>query len=126
MNERILPMIAIRRLAVATVLGCAAVAGSGQFAPLAAADPNAMSFSIAFNYDAGKSAEVNYGNFLRQARRACEGPGNRPLDARQREAACVDDIVDAFVRKLGRLDIAAIHFDRTGRLIDSSRMFAAR
>jgi hypothetical protein len=119
-------MIAIKRLALATVLGCTAVAASGQFAPSATAGPDRESFTIAFDYDGAKSADHNYGAFLREARRACTPPGIRPVSVRKLEDACIAQAVDAFVQKLGRMDIAAIHFDRTGRRIDSSRILAAR
>jgi hypothetical protein len=119
-------MIAIKRLAVAAVLGCAAVAASGQFAPSASAGPDPAMFTIVFDYDGAKSAEHNYGAFLREARRACTSPGVRPIGLRRLEDACIAQAVDAFVQKLGRTDVAAIHFDRTGRRIDSSRILAAR
>lgn len=119
-------MIAIKRLAFAAVLGCAAVAASGQFAPTASAGPDSVTFTIAFDYDGAKTAEHNYGAFLREARRACTTPGVRPVSVRKQEDACIAEAVDAFVQKLGRTDVAAIHFDRTGRRIDSSRILAAR
>jgi hypothetical protein len=119
-------MIAIKRLAAATVLGCAAVAASGQFAQSASAGPDQTTFTIAFDYDGAKSAEHNYGAFLREARRACTTPGARPVNVRKQEDSCIAQALDAFVQKLGRTDVAAIHFDRTGRRIDSSRILAAR
>ncbi len=119
-------MIAMKRLALAAVAGCAAIAAAGQFAPVASAGPGQTTFTITFDYDAGKSGEQNYGAFMREARRVCITPGVRLLDVRRREEACIADSIDMFVRKLGRTDIAAIHFDRTGRLIDSSRTLAAR
>lgn len=119
-------MIAIKRLAFAAVLGCAAVAVSGQFAPPASAGPDQDTFTISFDYDRAKSAEHNYGAFQREARRACTTPGARLLSMRKAEDACIAQAVDAFVQKLGRTDVAAIHFDRTGRRIDSSRILAAR
>lgn len=119
-------MIAMKRLALAAVAGCAAIAAAGQFAPGASAGPQHTTFTITFDYDAAKPAEQNYGAFLRDARRACTTPGQRLLDMRRHEDACIADAVDSFVRKLGRTDIAAIHFDRTGRHIDSSRILAAR
>ncbi len=119
-------MIAIHRLAMAAVIGCAAVAASGHFAPIASAGPERTTFTIAFDYDHGKSAEHNYGAFLREARRACATAGVRQLEARLHDQECIAETVDAFVRKLGRIDVAALHFDRTGRQIDSSRTLAAR
>ncbi|OYW42314.1 MAG: hypothetical protein B7Z38_05445 [Rhodobacterales bacterium 12-64-8] len=119
-------MIAIKRLALATVTGCVAIAASAMFGLTASADTNRTEFTIAFAYDAGESAEHNYGAFVREARRACTTPGKLSLNARQHDIACIDDAVDAFVRKLGRTEIAAVHFDRTGRRIDSSRTLAAR
>ena len=119
-------MIAMKRLALAAVAGCAAIAAAGQFTPGASAGPQHTTFTIGFDYDARKPAEQNYGAFLRQTRRACTTPGLRLLDMRRREDICVADAVDAFVRQVGRTDIAAIHFDRTGRRIDSSRILAAR
>jgi len=119
-------MIAIKRLAAVAVIGCTAVAGSGLAVSAASADTNRTTFTIAFDYNAAKPAAQNYGAFLREARRACTTPGVRQLDAHQRDADCVSDAMDAFVRKLGRTDIATIHFDRTGRQIDSSRTLAAR
>ena len=119
-------MIAIKRLALATVTGCVAIAASAGLDLSASADPSRSTFAIAFTYDAGKSAEQNYGAFVREARRVCTTPGKQSLDARRHDLACVDDAVDAFVRKLGRTEIAALHFDRTGRRIDSSRTLAAR
>jgi hypothetical protein len=119
-------MIAMKRLAIAAVAGCAAIAAVGQFAPGASAGSQYATFTISFDYDSAKTAQQNYGAFLREARRACTTPGLRPLDLRRREDACIDDAVDAFVRQVGRTDIAAIHFDRTGRRIDSSRILAAR
>lgn len=119
-------MIAMKRLALAAVAGCAAIAAAGQFAPLASAGPGQTTFTITFDYDAGKSGEHNYGAFMRDARRACASPGLRLLDVRRREEACIAEAVDTFVGKLGRTDIAAIHFDRTGRHIDPSRSLAAR
>lgn len=119
-------MIAIKRLALATVTGCVAIAASAVFGLSASADIHRTEFTIAFEYDAGKSAEHNYSAFVREARRACTTPGKLSLDVRQQDIACIDDAVDAFVRKLGRTEIAALHFDRTGRRIDSSRTLAAR
>lgn len=119
-------MIAIKRLALATVTGCVAIAASAVLGLTASADANRTDFAIAFDYDAGKSAEHNYGAFVREARRVCTTPGKQSLDARRHDLACVDDAVDAFVRKLGRTEIATLHFDRTGRRIDSSRTLAAR
>lgn len=119
-------MIAIKRLAAAAVLSCAAIAAAGRLSSNAHADPGSTAFTIHFEYNADKPAEQNYGAFLRDARHACATPGVRFLDQRRREDACVADAVDTFVRKLGRTDIAAVHFDRTGRRIDSSRILAAR
>ncbi len=119
-------MIAIKRLAVAAVLGCAVIAASGQFASSASAGPDQTTFTIVFDYDGAQSAEHNYRAFLREARRACTTPGIRPISLRKLEDACIAQAVDSFVQKLGRTDIAAIHFDRTGRRIDSSRILAAR
>jgi hypothetical protein len=119
-------MIAMKHLAIAAVAGCAAIAAAGQFAPGASAGPQHATFTISFDYDAGKPAEQTYAAFQREARRACTTPGLRPLDLRRREDDCVADAVDAFVRQVGRTDIAAVHFDRTGRRIDSSRILAAR
>lgn len=119
-------MIAIKRLAIAAFAGCAAIAAAGQWAPVAFASADHADFTIAFDYDASQSAEVNYAAFRRQARLACTTPGTRTIAVRQLENACIDAAVDSFVRKIGRIDIAAIHFDRTGRRIDSSRTLAAR
>jgi len=119
-------MIAIKRLAAAAVLGCAAIAAAGQFSSNAHADPDGAAFTIKFDYKADRSADHNYGASLRDARRVCITPGVRFLDQRRREDACIADAVDTFVRKVGRTDIAAVHFDRTGRRIDSSRILAAR
>ncbi len=119
-------MIAIKRLAVAAVLGCAVVAASGHFAPAALAGPGQATFTITFNYDNAKSAQHNYGAFQREARRACTTSGPRPISLRRIEDACIAGAIDSFVQKLGRTDVAAIHFDRTGRRLDSSRILAAR
>lgn len=119
-------MIAMKRLAFAAVAGCAAIAGAGQWAPVASAEPDRATFTISFQYDTARSAEQNYAAFLREARRACMTSGMRSVAVRQLEDACIADTLDAFVRKLGRTDVVAIHFDRTGRRIDSSRILAAR
>lgn len=119
-------MIAMKRLAIAAVAGCAAIAAAGQFVPGASAGSQHAPFTISFDYDSAKTARQNHAAFLREARRACTTPGLRPLDLRRREDTCISNAVDAFVRQIGRIDIAAIHFDRTGRRIDSSRILAAR
>ena len=61
----------------------------------------------------------------REQLRAAEDAAIREA-VRQQEEACIAQALDAFVQKLGRTDVAAIHFDRTGRRIDSSRILAAR
>jgi hypothetical protein len=122
----IAPMISMKRLAAVAVLGAMAIAAPAVFAPPAVAGPDRQAFTITFDYDRSASAADNYAAFLREARRACMTGGPRPLAMRAQEEDCVEQTLDNFVRKLGRVDVASVHYTRTGRRIDSSRTLAAR
>jgi len=115
-------MIAIRGLAALAVLGTTALAVS----PRAASEPGRETFTLTFRYDAEKSPLDNYVAFARQAERACAAPGLRPLEQREHDRACVEDLLDRMVAGMGRADLAELHAIRTGRSGDSSRMLAAR
>lgn len=112
-------MISLKSIAFALAMTLAA-------APVAQASPEPKNFTITFDYNFEEPAAENYAAFLRKARKACQETGKRGLDSRSLENACMADVLDAFVRKLGRDDLAAVHFDKTGRLVDSSRSLAAR
>lgn len=83
-------------------------------------------FTISFAYNRKASPEANYQTFLRKAERACLTSGVRPLAHSQRDQACVDDLMDKLVARMGRNQLALVHLERTGRSIVDSRTFAAR
>lgn len=115
-------MIAIKGLAVAAVLG----AGVLALAPRSIAGPGVETFTLTFTYDAEKSALDNYLGFVRAAERACEADNARALAMRKHERACVGDVIDRLVERMGRPELAAVHADRIGGRDDSSRTLAAR
>lgn len=115
-------MIAIKGLALAAVLGAGAIA----FAPRSIAGPDVETFTVAFTYDAEKSALDNYLGFVRAAERACASGNPRRLDMRKHERACVDDLIGRLVETMGRAELARVHDDRIGGRDDSSRALAAR
>ena len=114
-------MIAIRGLAVAAFVGCAAIALSPSHA-----DPAREAFSIGFRYDAGKPALDNYLSFAHQAERACADVSGKRLVSRRADEACVEDLLAKVVSRMARPQLAAIHDARTGVRADSSRTLAAR
>lgn len=109
-------------LATAAFACAAAIA----FAPPSSADPVREPLSIEFRYQRDRSAVENYASFHRRAERACITPGVRPVDQIAREKACVAELMDNFIATMARGDLAVVHFDRTGRRVDSSRSLAAR
>ena len=106
---------------MAAISGCAAIALSPSHA-----DPARETFSIGFRYDAGKPAVDNYLSFARQAERACADVNGQRLVSRRADDACVEDLLDKVVSRMGRPQLAEIHDLRTGVRADSSRTLAAR
>lgn len=82
--------------------------------------------TVSFRYDAGASAETNYRAFLRKAERACLTSGLRPLAQVQMDQACMDDLIDRLVARMGRSELALVHLQRTGRAVVETRALAAR
>ena len=115
-------MIAIRGLAVAAVLGVAAIA----MAPRVGAEPGREKFALEFRYDSTRKPVDNYVAFARQIERACENPGRLGLAMRHHDVACVEDMLDHLIARMARAELADIHATRTGRRDDSSRTLAAR
>jgi hypothetical protein len=95
-------------------------------AGVAAAEAGRESFSLEFRFDPQATPEANYAHFLHRVKRACTNPGPKPLAVAVHENACVDEVMDQMIARMGRADLASVHFDRTGRHIDASRSFAAK
>ena len=110
-------MIAIRGLALAAVLAPPPSPSRPQRGDLHGADLLAR-----LRYDAAEPALDNYLAFARQAERACPAPeldggaAAGPRLRRSRSTAC---------RRWAARN-CQVHFERTGRRDDSSRMLAAR
>ena len=92
----------------------------------AAAESGRESFSLEFRYNTSATVEDNYSRFLHDVREACTTQGARPLAMIVLQRACVQDVMDQLVARMGRADLAAVHVQRTGRQGDASRDFAAK
>jgi hypothetical protein len=91
-------------LTAALVLATAALA-----APAALADGPRQSIQARFAFNPSESAIEIYSDLTRVARRACEVNGTRSLNMLKHEQACVREMVQDGVTKLGRADVAAVH-----------------
>jgi hypothetical protein len=103
-------------------LAVAVMSGAGA----ATAEPVRETFSIEFRYNASVTVEENYSRFLRDVKNACTTPGPKPISMVMHERACVQDVMDQLIARMGRADLASVHFDRSGRYVDASRDFAAK
>ncbi len=62
-----------------------------------------------FAFEPNEPADAIYSDLVRTARRACELPGARSLKLTRHERACIGEMVDDGVAKLGRADVVAMH-----------------
>jgi hypothetical protein len=103
-------------------VAAAVMSGAG----VAVADPARETFSIEFSYNTSASVKDNYSRFLHDVRDACTTPGLKPIAMIVQQNACVRDVMDQLVARMGRADLASLHVERTGRHVDASRNFAAK
>ena len=95
-------------------------------AGVASADAGREAFSLEFRYNTSATVEANYTRFLHDVRDACTTAAPKPLAVTMDEKACVNDMMDQLIARMGRADLASVHFGRTGRQIDASRSLAAK
>jgi UrcA family protein len=112
------------RIAVRSACAIAFAAVGAILAPPALAER--QDFSIVFTYDRDQPVETNYRRFVRQAERACLVSSVGPLLERRRDQACVDDLMDKLVSRMGRYQLALTHLQMTGRSVLDTRSLAAR
>lgn len=80
-------------------------------APAAFAEGPQREISARFAFNPDEPAAEIYQDLNRTARRACELSGTRSLKVAKHERACVAEMVQDGVSKLGRADVAAVHND---------------
>jgi hypothetical protein len=78
-------------------------------APAAFADGPRQTIQARFAFNPDEPAAQIYSDLTRTARRACELSGTRSLNAVKHEHACVEEMVQDGVAKLGRADVASVH-----------------
>ncbi len=101
-----LPMKTPNGLAAAFILASAVIA-----APAAFADGSKESVKARVAFNPNEPAVQIYSDLNRTAKRACELNGARSLNIVKHEQACVREMVQDGVTKLGRADVAAVHND---------------
>lgn len=97
-------MKTLNTLTAAFILGIAGLA-----APAALADSPRETIEARFAFNPNDPAAEIYSDLTRIARRACELSGTRSLNMVRLEQACVREMVEDGVAKLGRADVAAVH-----------------
>jgi UrcA family protein len=85
------------------------VASAVFAAPAAFADQPQKEVNARFAFDPSDPAAKIYDDLNRTARRACELTGTRSLSVVKHEQACMAEMVQDGVNKLGRSDVAAVH-----------------
>ena len=78
-------------------------------APAALADGPREEVKTRFAFNPKDPAVEIYSDLTRTARRACDLPGTRSLNMVRVEQACIKEMVEDGVAKLGRADVAAVH-----------------
>ena len=97
-------MKTLNTLTAAFILATAVVA-----APAALADSPREPIQARFAFNPSDPAVEIYSDLTRTARRACELSGTRSLNMVRLEQACIREMVQDGVAKLGRADVAAVH-----------------
>jgi hypothetical protein len=100
------PMKTPKGLTAALILASAVIA-----APAAFADGQKESIRARFAFNPSEPAAEIYSDLTRTAKRACELPGTRSLHMVKHEQACMKEMIEDGVSKLGRADVAALHND---------------
>lgn len=90
----------------------AALAAIAAFtAPAAVAGPyRTDTMKVTFVYNRMDAPETIYKQLERKARRACEGSSLMSAGAQRAAAACKTVLMEAVVDKIGRMDIASVHY----------------
>jgi hypothetical protein len=101
-----LPMKTPNGLAAAFILASAVLA-----APAAFADGPRETVEARFAFNPKEPAVQIYSDLNRTAKRACELSGTRSLNIVKHEQACIREMVQDGVTKMGRADVAAVHND---------------
>jgi UrcA family protein len=101
-----LPMDTPNGVTAAFILASAVLA-----APAAFADGPRETIEARFAFDPNDQAAQIYQDLNRTAKRACELNGTRSLNIVKHEQACIREMVQDGVTKLGRADVAAVHND---------------
>ena len=91
-------------LTAALILATAVLA-----APAALADGPRETINARFAFNPSEPAAEIYSDLTRVARRACELNGTRSPSIVKHEQACMKEMVEDGVSKLGRPDVAAVH-----------------
>jgi hypothetical protein len=90
----------------------AALAAITAFAaPSAAAEiRHDATMKVTFVYSPGRTPEAIYAQLERKARRACEGTRIMSAGARRAAETCKTALMKAVVEKIGRMDVASVHY----------------
>ena len=78
-------------------------------APAALAESPHKSIDARFAFNPNDPAARIYADLTRTAERTCGLSGKRPLSLLRGERACIQEMVQDGVNKLGRADVAAVH-----------------
>ena len=104
-KDRNLPMKTPNGVTAAFILASAVLAAPAAFAE----GPWDTTVQARFAFDPNEPAVEIYSDLTRTARRACELNGTRTLNVTKHEQACMKEMIQDGVTKLGRSDVAAVH-----------------
>jgi len=90
-------------------LVAAVILASAVLAAPAFAETPKEKFETRFAFNPNDPANEIYSDLTRTARRACEVPGMLSLRMSKSEQACIKEMVQDGVTKIGRPDVAAVH-----------------
>lgn len=80
-------------------------------APSASAEPySPHTMKVTFVYNTADTPEAIYQQLERKARRACQGTSIMSAGAQHAAETCKAKLMEAAVDKIGRLDIASVHY----------------
>ncbi len=80
-------------------------------APSAIAGPSRTgSMKVTFVYKTADTPEAIYKQLERKARRACEGTRIMSAGAQRAAETCKTALMEAVVDKIGRMDVASVHY----------------
>lgn len=77
-------------------------ASAGRYAP--------DTMKVTFVYNGADEPEAIYKQLARTARRACEGTAIMSAGTKRITGACKDALMEAVIDKIGRMDIASVHY----------------